>query len=303
MALRYQWHSTPPPPSSSPSAGADAGADAGPRCTFRQFDRTRFCAALGRQRSGSGSGSGRGRGRSIVLVGDSMQLQLHDALLSHLVAPATRHLAGDLGDGRKPCEGHWLCQDLGQGQQGGEGHGGVHLRAVRNDMLRPDAGSSMHTNRRWVRRLRQWGADILVLNRGAHFRPNAKVGRAMRHVLAMLRRMYPELLIIWRNTPAGHPGCSTHKGPLREPLEPRAVHFPYNWDKFKAQNELMRGIAREYGVVYMDVEHATSLRPDGHFRHLDGSWDCFHYCAPGPVDHWVGLLYNVLEEIDQEGGP
>ena len=47
-------------------------------------------------------------------------------------------------------------------------------------------------------------------------------------------------------------------------------------------------------MVYMDVETPTSFRADGHHLLPDGTYDCHHYCAPGPIDHWVSLLHNVL---------
>ncbi|CAN0531880.1 unnamed protein product, partial [Laminaria digitata] len=44
------------------------------------------------------------------------------------------------------------------------------------------------------------------------------------------------------------------------------------------------------GWRVLDAYTPTLLRPDLH--HGDG--DCLHYCVPGPVDHWVTLLYNIL---------
>jgi len=45
--------------------------------------------------------------------------------------------------------------------------------------------------------------------------------------------------------------------------------------------------------VFMDVEYQTSLRPDGHFGWMEGKYDCLHYCAPGPMDTWVQMLFNA----------
>lgn len=44
------------------------------------------------------------------------------------------------------------------------------------------------------------------------------------------------------------------------------------------------------GWWLIDSYTPTVLRPDLH----RGGADCLHYCIPGPVDHWVRLLYNVL---------
>ena len=105
------------------------------------------------------------------------------------------------------------------------------------------------------------------------------------------------MLIIWRNTPAGHPNCSGVNAPLR--TRPMGV-VGKKWEKYAEQNEVMRGVAREFGVVYMDVDTPTSYRADGHHLLPDGTYDCHHYCAPGPIDHWVSLLHNVL--LDSEKG-
>ena len=101
----------------------------------------------------------------------------------------------------------------------------------------------------------------------------------------------PAMLIIWRNTPAGHPNC----GGVNAPLQTRPTGAAgKKWEKYAEQNEVMRGLAKEFGMVYMDVDTPTSYRADGHHLLPDGTYDCHHYCAPGPIDHWVSLLHNVL---------
>ena len=40
----------------------------------------------------------------------------------------------------------------------------------------------------------------------------------------------------------------------------------------------------------LDAYTPTVLRADMHGRKGDG----LHYCIPGPLDHWVSLLYNML---------
>lgn len=42
----------------------------------------------------------------------------------------------------------------------------------------------------------------------------------------------------------------------------------------------------------LDSYTPTFLRADSH---MGGNGpDCLHYCLPGPTDHWVRLLYNIL---------
>lgn len=57
--------------------------------------------------------------------------------------------------------------------------------------------------------------------------------------------------------------------------------------------------AQAFGVLYMDVDAATALRGDGHIQKEDKSWDCLHYCIPGPIDHWVNLLFNMFLVFNQ----
>lgn len=54
---------------------------------------------------------------------------------------------------------------------------------------------------------------------------------------------------------------------------------------------LEEAFSAEDGWRLLDAYTPTVLRADGH--HGVGE-DCLHYCVPGPVDHWVTLLYNIL---------
>lgn len=56
---------------------------------------------------------------------------------------------------------------------------------------------------------------------------------------------------------------------------------------------------QEYGLVYLDVESPLSMRPDAHLQHLSMKHDCYAYCIPGPLDHVVRLLYNVLRLLQK----
>ncbi|CAM9681598.1 unnamed protein product [Ectocarpus sp. 4 AP-2014] len=46
------------------------------------------------------------------------------------------------------------------------------------------------------------------------------------------------------------------------------------------------------GWTLLDAYSPTILRADFHASEEDG----LHYCLPGPIDHWVVLLYNILLE-------
>jgi len=119
----------------------------------------------------------------------------------------------------------------------------------------------------------------------------------VRDTLEAVREMYPDLLILWRNSPAGHPHCERFSRPLRARPQAQMAgkgEVPAAWGRHAEMNAAVKPLLKEYGVVYMDVDAATALRPDGHHMKLDGTVDCRHYCMPGPLDHWVDLLHNIL---------
>eukprot|EP00271_Cylindrocystis_brebissonii_P006664 TRINITY_DN19430_c0_g1_i2.p1 TRINITY_DN19430_c0_g1~~TRINITY_DN19430_c0_g1_i2.p1 ORF type:complete len:1369 (-),score=253.86 TRINITY_DN19430_c0_g1_i2:73-3903(-) len=185
-----------------------------------------------------------------------------------------------------PChlQGHDLCADVVP----------FNLRVVLNSFLIPDRGKLSWYNNRWLVKLARWNTQILVLNRGNRYRLTDQLLAELRKTLTAIRELYPALLVVWRSAVGGHPNCGAYSAPLTERLDPRQVTFSDNWDKIPAQNEAVRSLMKEFGVVYLDVETATSLRPDGHHVLSDGTMDCAHWCMPGPVDHWVTALYNTL---------
>ena len=145
-------------------------------------------------------------------------------------------------------------------------------------------------------------ADAVVVNRGAHFCNHGAFRAGMRASLRHLRNMAPDKLIIARGTPPGHVDCGSYSAPINEPQDMSAQ--PYNWDKFGAQDQIVKEEVSAIGGVYMDVTTMTALRPDGHRLvsiHNPNATDCFHYCEPGPVDTWVQLLLNTLRQAWRSG--
>jgi len=135
---------------------------------------------------------------------------------------------------------------------------------------------------------------VIVLNRGAHYRPLAEVLAGYNETLTYIRQQAPDALIFIRTTPAGHPKCGNYvnKPPLTEPLDVLTWRGPWHWGAFEEQNRAVRAMVHGmYRVFVLDVVPATSLRADSHFSNTN---DCLHYCAPGPVDMWVELLYNAI---------
>lgn len=128
-------------------------------------------------------------------------------------------------------------------------------------------------------------AEVIILNRGAHYVPTPRFVRELRSLLRFLRLHYPLKLIIFRNTPPGHVNCTTHDRPLEAPQDPELLPPLFHWKDFKGQNEVARGIMREFGILYMDVYNMTLLRADGHRGHNRyNAEDCLHYCNPGETN-------------------
>ncbi len=126
-------------------------------------------------------------------------------------------------------------------------------------------------------------------------RPDDELLEDLNNTFAYFKTHFPDVGIIYRNTPPGHKNCDMNgtNVPLTEP-EPEA-ELPFDWDKFRHQNELTHAlIANHYpNIVYVDVYTPTVLRID--MRRAPE--DCLHYCIPGPVDTWALLIFNVLRTI------
>ncbi|GJP38455.1 hypothetical protein CLOM_g22887, partial [Closterium sp. NIES-68] len=137
-------------------------------------------------------------------------------------------------------------------------------------------------------------ADVVVVNRGAHFVGGRDFELSVRAAMRLLRRKLPRALIVYRNSPPGHANCSSYDRPIKIRQDPATL--PFHWDTFSAQNDIAREIAEEVKAVYMDVDTMTALRPDGHKGYVKerGITDCLHYCTPGPVDTWVEILGNII---------
>lgn len=61
---------------------------------------------------------------------------------------------------------------------------------------------------------------------------------------------------------------------------------------------LEEAFAEADGWTLLDAYGPTILRADSH-----AGEDGLHYCVPGPIDHWVTLLYNILlEKVPSPGG-
>lgn len=258
------------------------------------FDREDFCRLMERLDG------------NMLIVGDSLTGLFEYSMLHHM------YMGVKSGQGR-PVKGtpaeckEWMKQDdfpgdmhlcesfayCGDIMQGGRRFTSI---TIRNDHLMLNEKASrdgLNYYVPWIDVVGKWNIKVLVMNRGAHYEEDEKYLLGLWQTLHRLRELYPDLLVIFRNTAAGHYNCTEYNAPLDKPQESSLL--PYNWDKFSQQNGMAKEIVEAIGGVYMDVEKMTGLRPDGHFGWLTGKYDCLHYCLPGPVDVWVQLLYNLMK--------
>lgn len=140
-------------------------------------------------------------------------------------------------------------------------------------------------------------AGMIIMNRGVWFQPMGFFARDLAATCRFLRFTFPDKLIIFRDTPPGHPYCLGCKEPLAKPQNLSKVSW-YSWNHLPQANKHAKRIVESFGIVYMDVSTPTQFRPDGHMeRNKKGQADCLHYCLPGPTDTWVQILYNTLVQV------
>lgn len=140
-------------------------------------------------------------------------------------------------------------------------------------------------------------AGAIIINRGVWFQSMRYFARDLAATCRFLRFIFPEKLIIFRNTAPGHPNCLPYKEPLlsKQDLSRGSWH---SWGHFRGQNARAKRIVESFGMVYMDVYTPTQFRADGHRGHnKKGRIDCLHYCFPGAIDTWVQLLYNTIVQL------
>ncbi|CAI5962553.1 unnamed protein product [Closterium sp. NIES-64] len=284
------------------ASGATNGSSRSCGAPWEQFSPEKFCEVMDK--------------RTMLIVGDSLNLLLADAIRFNVRLGANANAKDQEEDSAKPrvqwgeptayCQRYqnatkkkdprcWtlhLCADLGFS---------VRVFFVRDYYLNStedvnDFLLDRSFDESWMDEIAAQNVSMVVINRGAHYIEDERFERQLQSTLLALRQAHPELLIIARNTPAGHPGCWLHRKPLSKKLL-ELPHDDWHWDGFAAQNGIVRRLVEGVGGVYMDVNASTRLRVfggtyvagDGHV----GRWDCLHYCHPGPVDAWVQLLFNL----------
>ncbi|CAI7844117.1 unnamed protein product [Closterium sp. NIES-53] len=274
-SLKYEWRT---PPGKCPI---------GP---LRQLDREMFCRKV----------EGRKGGLNVLFLGDSLAHQMVvsflNGLLRHIPKPAVwavnETIPQECSDWLVDPPRHAYCRVYTFNESFCPG---LNVQFVRNDHLWfTSPGEAKFDHIPWHLYSGLKDADVVVVNRGAHFIGGKDFERSVPAALEFLREKLPDALIVWRNTPPGHANCTSYIGPIKKRQNPEIL--PFHWDMFTHQNEMVRTMIHEVGGVYMDVDSATALRPDSHKGLVEerGILDCLHYCTPGPTDMWVELLGDII---------
>lgn len=155
---------------------------------------------------------------------------------------------------------------------------------------------------------------LVVVNRGAHFVPDAELIPAINESLHSLRAEFPNVLVVWRATVPGVVDCASHAGepPLtgaaaaEEALYLNERAWPYHWGEFRRQNDLVRDFLRRHHphVLVLDAVAPTMLRPAARVgAHAGGDPDdCLHFAMPGPPDLWNVSLLELLALLLRASG-
>ena len=288
-----------------------------PGCVpYASYNRTDFCRLL--------------QGRDVLLIGDSISQLSRTALWNMAASRVSQHQRWTYGRAasvnrfpyQKPIEDLIdICEDNQRARVTVLLNWAIGDLRLSNDLPfrtiseRCDSLGCKSSNLNVTRGSpddRIWGVDefvrdyvlekglhpgLIVVNSGAHMQADDVFLPQVRAALAVITASHPSATVVWRNTPPGHANCSLIRAPL---LEPQHGPLPYDWHELVRQNDLVASlIEREFpGVVYMDVATSTALRGDFHVSAMlhnpPTNADCMHYIEPGPMDHWIRTLYNVL---------
>lgn len=239
----------------------------------------------------------------ILLLGDSLQEQFVRVFVNNMVQnipkPATWAVeewvpeeCEDWIGGKKLKHSYCRVYRLAS-----EGCSNFTVSFLRNDYLQISGNKHVFDRMPWIRFWLLKDADVVVMNRGAHYMDDDHYISFLRSAVRHIRNKYPKKLIIYRYSAPGHANCTRYTKPLKWRQKPEDL--PFHWGDFTRQNELARKVVEEVGGVHMDVDKMTALRPDGHQGWIPEikAFDCLHYCIPGPIDTWAQLLYNILLKL------
>ncbi|CAI5479504.1 unnamed protein product [Closterium sp. Yama58-4] len=257
---------------------------------FSRFDGRALCELAARRKDGL----------RIAFIGDSLTREHHysfmNSIIKHIPKPAVGTIVKQkflkwIDDSRTlTCAGYRIqgCPKL-------EIHYVATTRLMRVGEEKKERAAWLHVPWHQVQGIRE--SHVLIMNRGAHYKPAVKMVKAVRRCFRFLRHNHPDKLLIYRTTSPHHLNCLNHTQPITERQD--GATLPLQWVEFTEQNEMVRSIVEDAGGVFMDVEPMMALRPDGHRGDVKKT-DCLHYCQPGPQDTWSEFLYNIIQRLVPE---
>ena len=263
-----------------------------PRDTIFQYTKENLCEVI--------------NNRNIYIVGDSLSMSFF-MTLGNMLWMNSRDLIQ-----AKYCVNKMLCPehipDLCSNRKLKFRFSAFFVREYHLSLYNSDntISRSRFELKSWVNILKyknDLGISIVILNRGSHYTEDTVLIKQLNETFTYLGKHHSELIIIFRDTPSGHPHCEQYFNST--PFS--SFHFNYSslsiqqqelwkWDKFEYQNKLIRNLILQYHpyIIFMDVSHSTALRADSH----KSANDCLHYCVPGPIDHWVTKMVDILNVLN-----
>ncbi|CAM9357325.1 unnamed protein product [Scytosiphon promiscuus] len=250
-------------------------------CRLEEVDAARFCRMM------------EGR-KGVLLVGDSLTREFSITLAS--ILRAKLNSTGSRG----PDE--WMACD-----------GELPVKFIRNDFLdlRSDFVEGNLCREGAFDRCFVFAddsileaSDVVVVNSGAHLTPGGmhsyeeKMKAVSARLTSSMERLHGDnATLVVRNTSPGHSDCTEKMfgAPVSADTAAALVAqgpTDYQWTAFENRNKVLQEAFEGSGGRWrwLDVYSPTVLRADCH----RGGVDCLHYCLPGPIDHWVVLLYHIL---------
>jgi hypothetical protein len=202
------------------------------RPTLLPFNNISTCQALKKSKG------------NIMIVGDSMN-EFFGISVRNLFARNNPSLTCDPAC-EKDCREHSQRNKL---PCGGNNEVNIELFNIRNDHLSLTTvkveNSELNVHQMpWFPLLGKYNISLLILNRGAHFSESDVLFSELNTTFRALQVQFPNISIIWRNTPYGH-DYRRHVGaaPLKEPLHSTDHNFhrmPHHYPQFDEQNQLIR---------------------------------------------------------------
>jgi hypothetical protein len=242
-------------------------------------------------------------GRGVLLLGDSLSLQMWAVLATALgaVATARRSVCAHVPDGtRRHCAEATVCD------------GAATVAAGKANYLWGSAmGSDNASEPWWVQREFLLSFDVVVFSTGAHgaaeFDAQTRVAAPAE---ALVRLTHPHTTLIYREAHPGAAQCSAHA--LDPPLPSLSAALEYQrakpgraswaWPRVLPNNALAAAALQPLRSRFrwLPVAAMSSMRWDAHRgRYFKPSAnqtveDCLHWCSPGPLHDWVRLLLHLL---------